>query len=182
MDLTFSIENHLDEEFCKEIIQRFEEDENKFPGQAGGSFKPHVKVSIDLGIHNYEKWADVVLKLQERLFDAYQKYDIFLKSKFAGYDLSTSVNNTGFQIQKSGSYKWHEDSNYMSGFIRTTTFIWYLNEKPVESGTGLYYKTEKPETGKLFIFPATWPYVHCGFPAEDKYIITGWTWRKKQDH
>jgi hypothetical protein len=180
MDLAFSIPNHLDESFCNEIIQRFENDSRKFPGQAGGSFNPDVKVSLDLSFRDFVEWSDVVLKLQERLSNAYQQYDLFLKNKFQGYDLSQSINNTGFQCQKSGSYTWHEDAMHMNNYVRTTTFIWYLNDKPIESGTGFHYKTEKPETGKLVIFPATWPYVHCGFPAEDKYIITGWTWKQIQ--
>jgi len=178
MDLVFSIPNHLDNDFCNEIIQRFEDDPRKRPGEAGGDFKPHVKISADLALAGLENWADVALKLQEKLFDGYKQYDIFLKNKFAGYDLSKSIQHTGCQIQKSGSYKWHEDSNFMNGYMRTTTFIWYLNDKPVESGTGFHYKTEKPETGKLIIFPATWTYIHCGFLAESKYIITGWTWVK----
>jgi hypothetical protein len=178
MDLVFSVPNHLSEDLCNEIIRRFEEDPDKFPGQAGGRFQPHVKISIDLGIMPHERWADIVLQLQERLYDAYQKYDEFLKSKFLGYDLSKSINNTGFQIQKMGSYTWHEDSNFLNGYVRTTTFIWYLNDVPIEGGTGFYYKTEKPEMGKLVIFPGTWPYVHCGFPTENKYLVTGWTWEK----
>ena len=182
MDLVFSVPNHLDSNFCNEIIQRFEEDTNKRPGEAGGRFQPHVKISIDLGIAHHEKWADVVLKLQERLYDGYKQYDGFLKSKFPGYDLTTSTNISGYQIQKSGSYKWHEDScSDPRKYVRTTTFIWYLNDKPKESGTGFNYRTEQPETGKLVIFPATWPYIHCGLPAEDKYIITGWTWVKHDE-
>ena len=60
---------------------------------------------------------------------------------------------------------------------RKLTFIWYLNDiiegGDTEFSSGLKIK---PETGKIVIFPALWPWVHRGNPpkSENKYICTGW--------
>ena len=175
MDLVFEIENHLPDEFCQDVISRFEEDSRKFPGLAGGGFMPDVKLSTDLAISRLPEWEDVTQKLEEYLDDGFKQYQEFIGVRF---DISDCINHTGYQIQRSGKYAWHEDSAIQEGYTRIATFIWYINESFEGGQTGFVYKNVTPKTGKLVVFPATWIHQHCGFPTEGKYIITGWLWRK----
>jgi hypothetical protein len=175
MDLIFEIENHIPEDLCKDIVSRFDHDERKIPGMAGGGYMPQVKESMDLGISRYVEWEDVTQQLEKYLEDGFKKYQEFIGDRF---DISDCINHTGYQVQKSGKYKWHEDSAIQDGYTRIATFIWYLNEDFEGGETGFVYKKVTPKTGKFVMFPGTWAYQHCGFPTEGKYIATGWLWRK----
>ena len=59
--------------------------------------------------------------------------------------------------------------------VRYLTFILYLNS--VEEGWTQFYNGNQvsPKAGRLVFFPATWTYVHQGYPPKQtKYLMTGW--------
>lgn len=175
MDLAMELDGHLDPELCKEIIEKFELDPNKHPGV------PAVynhKVSIDIAIHRYSDWNHITDKLNIMVRDGLNKYIEWLQVMlpFINQRIEHST-HSGFQIQKSGKYIWHDDSRVDYSGERVLTFIWYLNTIDEGGETDLVYKKVKPHTGKLLIFPSTWNYVHRGIETENKYIITGWFYR-----
>jgi hypothetical protein len=177
MDFVWERKNNLSPELCKKIIERFENDTRKGPGHTGGGYAPQMKTSIDLNISRCIDWEDIHGILHEKIQENLKEYQYYLDTKLPTKQGVIDTWHTGFQIQKSGHYLWHNDSRVEHGTERILTFIWYLNT--IENGghTGFLHKTVKPETGKFVFFPATWDYIHCGFDAKDKYIITGWTWR-----
>jgi len=167
------LDGHLDPEFCKEIIEKFDLDPNRQLGTPA-----HRKVSIDLSINWYSDWNPITEKLNILIKDGLTKYIEWLQVMlpYINPELEHSK-NTGFQIQKSGKYGWHDDSLVEEEHERVLTFIWYLNTIDEGGETDLVYKKVKPRTGKLLIFPSTWNYVHRGIETENKYIITGWFYR-----
>ena len=177
LDLTFEITNNLSPSLCKDIIERFEKDERKQHGHTGNGFTPDMKNSIDLLINRFTEWDDVVKVLDEKLLENLKTYQDFLFDKTPNKYMVLDTWHTGYQIQKSGFYRWHHDSSIKFGRERILTFIWYLNTIEEGGHTGFLHKSVKPETGKFLFFPATWDYIHCGFDANNKYIITGWMWR-----
>jgi len=179
MDLSFEIKDNLSPDFCKKIIERFENDDRKVPGQTGLGLVPQIKNSSDLMISRFLDWENVVKVLDEKLKENLLVYQEFLDEKLPlKYDiLGLNMTHSGYQIQKSGFYRWHQDSSVEYGRDRFLTFIWYLNTIEEGGQTGLVFKNIKPETGKFLFFPATWDYIHCGFDANNKYIITGWLWK-----
>ena len=178
MDFTFEIKNNISSSLCKEIIERFENDPHKMPGRTGGGYNPEMKSSTDLYISRFPEWEDINKLLSDKIQENLVKYQSFLQEKFPKYINLLDCWNTGFQIQKSGYYRWHQDGCIEYGQERMLTFIWYLNTVEKGGETGLGFKNVKPEEGKFLFFPSTWDYVHCGFDASDKYIITGWLWRE----
>jgi len=179
MDLAMEIDGHLTPDLCKEIITKFDNDKRKFIGRAGGEVKPEVKVSEDLKIDRFVEWNDVTEKLELRLKDAISLYNDYLRAMMpVNFLYLENLSHKGFQIQKSGKYDWHDDSVIEDGDERVLTFIWYLNTKE-EGDTDFHYKQVKPLEGKLVIFPATWTYIHRGITTENKYIITGWFYRRR---
>ena len=90
--------------------------------------------------------------------------------------------DTGYQVQRTDpdmGYTWHSDfaiNNIEDAqCTRLLTFIFYLNT--VEEGWTQFYNGNQvsPQTGNAMLFPATWTYVHQGYPPKQpKYIITGW--------
>ena len=97
-----------------------------------------------------------------------------------------AVTDQGYQMQKTlpgDGYTWHSDFevNQNNG-IRHLTFIFYLNT--VDEGWTQFYNGDQvaPERGRVVIFPATWNYVHQGYPPkQNKYIVTGWVFESIQN-
>jgi hypothetical protein len=177
MDLAFELPNNLSPEFCQELITKFEADQRKQPGHTGSGHNPQMKMSIDLMFSRHPEWNEISKILDEKLLQGMAEYDKFLKMKLPnGYSIGDTW-HSGYQLQKSGYYRWHNDERIEHGRQRIVTFIWYLNTIEQGGHTGFLYKSVKPEVGKLVIFPSSWDYVHCGFDAKDKYIVTGWLWR-----
>jgi hypothetical protein len=178
MDLAMEIDGHLNSDFCKEIITKFENDNRKFIGRAGGVVNPEIKVSEDLKIDRFVEWNDASEKLELQIKDGISQYKDYLGAMMPIHFLDFGkLYHKGFQIQKSGKYDWHDDSVIEGPDERVLTFIWYLNTKE-EGDTDFHYKRVKPIEGKLVIFPSTWTYIHRGITTENKYIITGWFYRQ----
>ena len=175
MDFIFEKKNDLTPELCQSMIQRFEADPGKQPGRTGGGIVPEIKQSLDLVFTRLPAWEDICRTLDAKLKENIIEYIKFLMTRCPIIpDNMENVWHCGYQLQKSGYYRWHHDSMVEHGRVRVLTFIWYLNDIEQGGHTGFTYKTVKPECGKFVMFPATWDYVHCGFDAKDKYIVTGW--------
>jgi 2OG-Fe(II) oxygenase superfamily len=181
MDFTFEIHNNLDPMICKNIIKRFENDDRKQNGVTYSGYNPLMKNSLDLYISRLKEWDDVTEVLDKLLKENMKVYQANVMSKLPLEATIMDTWHNGYQIQKSGHYRWHHDALAEYGRERVLTFIWYLNTIDHGGHTGFLHKTVKPEEGKFVFFPATWDYFHCGFAAVNKYIITGWTWRDQAD-
>jgi|TARA_B100001175_G_scaffold9599_1_gene7584 hypothetical protein len=189
-------EYSLSKEVCEEIMILYESDiKNKYEGTTGGGTNKSIKNTQDLLIPNDDIWSNIYNFLNRELrenIDIYlrklnesnmisstgEKYKMFpmLETKVYGYQIQRYVKGMG-------QYVYHEDSliNYDKREDRIITFLWYLNTVEEGGETELWGTTRiKPEQGKLLLFPACWTFPHCGrMPISDnKYIITGWVYRK----
>lgn len=188
-------ENAFTEAECKAIMYKLEEGiktGEAYKGKSGDGTKEYKK-STDYNLLLTDKdrdLADIVL----------DRFNDFLSNKYLEnaphgdvFNHHALVNGKTYypllQIQKydknEGHYNaWHlelEDSNTM---MRQFVFILYLNDVEKGGETGFLFKEEgsddffkvKPETGKLIIHPASWPYIHKGYMPEsdNKYILTTW--------
>ena len=177
-------DNVLSEEKCKEIINRFDESPLTGQGVTGLGLDLSVKNSTDLQISGLEEWTDIDAIFHELISKCLQNYYDHLNEKIVHEYFTTGaklfipptedVTDTGYQIQKTRphqGYVWHQD--YMTR--RLITFIVYLNT--VEEGWTQFGNGDQiaPRTGRAVMFPATWTYVHQGYPPrQTKYIMTGW--------
>jgi hypothetical protein len=203
MDFIHRIPNLLSEDFCKDIIEKFEKSSLKKKGASYKIINGKViqvledtiidetfesnKQSTDISIYpNFllnddvkkENWDDLLEKLHNCLFLGLQSYT-------DEHDIINVLEATeleGYNIQKylpgEGFFNWHcENSGYDFGGRRCFAWMIYLND--VEDG-GTEFKVqnhvEKAETGKFVIWPAYWTHVHKGQISytKTKYIITGW--------
>ena len=77
---------------------------------------------------------------------------------------------------------WHVEKDCLQTSNRAFVFILYLNDVLEGGETEFLFQDEsdffkvKPQTGRLVIHPASWPYIHRGaIPvSNDKYIVTTW--------
>lgn len=180
-DLIETYHNVLTPEFCNHCIEKFQSDSRVYQGRTGIGTILDVKRSKDLVISQLDDWKDE----DKVFFDSLNKYlTIYIEDNHEmriGAHREHLVDG-GYQIQETQPgdfYVWHGDfsKNNVDNGPRLLTFIWYLNDVNGDGytefcdGTRVY-----PEQGKLMIFPATWTYLHRGYPPryDVKYICTGW--------
>tara|TARA_X000001036_G_scaffold19903_2_gene16717 strand:- start:1435 stop:2079 length:645 start_codon:yes stop_codon:yes gene_type:complete len=191
VDFIYEMPKSLDKDFCKNTINRFEEDDRKYEGCIGdGIVKPEIKSTYDLTLsdkEDYQKEDDVFFHALKKGMLSYFEYCKTISDglvELGGLASKYELNDTGYQIQRyepGGHYSWHHD--YMCDEVygsRQITYIWYLNT--IKDGTGYTEfacgKKVYPKAGKLVVFPSSWQYVHRGYPSKDKrkYICTGWVY------
>ena len=183
--------NVLTKHRCNSLIKKFEQDSRKSQGWVAGGLDLDTKKSTDLLISTCSDWKEHDSFIHPKLTQAIQNYYEHLNKKLAKACPNhihgmppAAIKDTGYQIQRTSpgdGYIWHND--FTVGMhdgeqcTRQLTFIFYLNT--VDEGWTQFYNGDQiaPETGTVVIFPATWTYVHQGYPPlQTKYIMTGWVW------
>tara|TARA_A100001388_G_scaffold21498_1_gene14092 strand:+ start:837 stop:1481 length:645 start_codon:yes stop_codon:yes gene_type:complete len=186
-------DNCLSEVRCKEIIDKFNNDRH-VAGVTGLGVDLSVKDSKDMHLSYAEQdWSEEDKLFAEIIGTGHNNYYRHLnkESNFTYFtkpeeklifgphhDKDLELFDTGYQIQRTEpgkGYVWHDDFDLKSGSLRYLTFILYLNA--VEEGWTQFYNGNQvsPKAGRLVFFPATWTYVHQGYPPKQtKYLMTGW--------
>lgn len=197
MDFIHRIPNLVSQEFCKDLIKQFEKSKLTGPGHTytvkdgyvRATYESNSKISTDISVYRgfiedaeesgEPEWREFIFyinkKLQIGIDDYIEKFPMLNKlQKFIleGYNIQRYLPGEGF-------YNWHcENSGYIAGGDRVLAFMIYLNDLTDGGGTDfkLQNHTEKPESGKMVIWPAGWTHVHKGQVSEtqSKYIVTGW--------
>ena len=172
----------LSKEFCESVFQKFEEDSGKVPGKISNfRIDETVKKSTDLSISDNVEWKKEDSIFYESLKHEYINYTKKIKDTIEGSlvgDYFDNLVDVGYQIHRTKPgefYIYHHDFNVKT--IRFFTYIWYLNDVKDGGYTEFIDGTKiQPKTGRILIFPATWTYIHRGYPpeTETKYICTGW--------
>ena len=169
----------LSKKFCKKVIAKFEKDDRKALGQVGDAenkaVKLEVKLSTDLYISSIPEWEEEDKCFYKSLKKCFKNYEKQLPKKGL---LPLGLRDTGYQLQRTNPgqfYRFHQDFDPFT--IRYVTFIWYLNDIERDGYTEFIDGTRvQPKAGRFMMFPATWSYIHRGYPPKDevKYICTGW--------
>ena len=192
MNFIYQNENSICPELCAEIIEMYENENNKYQGKTIAGIQPKIKNTTDFTIpKNDEKWNKIEQFLYKELHKNILKYTESIncesyRAKYNnGMESTIFTNNQleayNFMIQKydknKGEYIYHNDFHMNSNKYRVITFLWYLNDIHEGGETEFWdsYKI-KPTAGKIVLFPSSWTYPHRGkMPISDnKYIITNW--------
>lgn len=190
------IPNLVSDEFCKELIEKFEKSNFKKRGATymekdgvvgisdGSSLKKSMDISVtpDFAEEAEEAgepgWLEFIQYINQKLEKALDEYML----EHPALENVNQFGLEGYNIQRylpgEGFYRWHcENFGYKEGGDRVLAWMIYLND--VENG-GTEFKTqnhiEKAERGKFLMWPAYWTHTHRGqiSQTETKYIITGW--------
>ena len=187
-DLIYVNNASLSKEICRDIINIFESEDDKSPGEIISGVNVNVKDTTDFVItRGGSRWDEINALLSDEL---HRNVSTYIKNFRTSIDNPTYVlfnrsilSAELMQVQKYkkgiGKYIMHHDFRcaWNQSKLRQLTFIWYLNDVTEGGETEFWSKRKiKPETGKLVIFPAHWTFPHAGkMPlSNDKYIITGW--------
>ena len=183
-------EKSLSKSFCKEMIKKFHKSDHLYDGRIGdGVLDTNVKQTKDLTISSYpDEWEKEDAVLFQALKEGLDEYHTMCWNIDPRLTIAThcfNFHDTGYQIQRyepEGFYEWHHDWTLQNSSARLWTYIWYLNTiKKKDGGYTQFIDGTKvqPKVGRLVIFPATWTYLHRGFPPQvPKYICTGWVYGK----
>ena len=167
-DFIYVVDGSLTQDFCKGLIDKFEQEPLKGPGQCGsknGNINTKMKKSIDCYISDKINWSQEHNFLAEKVNQHTFEYDVSnpvkeiipnpnqlrTEDEILNLDVfDEGIHNTGFQLQKT-----------KPGY---TEFL---------DGTKI-----QPKVGRFVLFPSCWTFYHRGFPPKkDKYICTGWIYQ-----
>jgi len=172
------------------MIKKFHKSDHLYDGRIGdGVLDTNVKQTKDLTISSYpDEWEKEDAVLFQALKEGLDEYHTMCWNIDPRLTIAThcfNFHDTGYQIQRyepEGFYEWHHDWTMNDDASRLYTYIWYLNTiKKKDGGYTQFIDGTKvqPKVGRLVIFPATWTYLHRGFPPQvPKYICTGWVYGK----
>ena len=192
-ELIWVKEQSLSQDFCNQVINKFETDPYRKAGEVDQNnprIDKDLKVTIDTTITHNIAWREEDEVLYKALGNALYEYEIHLQKTSSGkWNLHPSdgyqVKDTGYMVQKyepNGFYNWHHDWCMNEGWSRIYTYIWYINTIKEEDGgwTEFIDGTRiQPKVGSILLFPATWTYVHRGYTTKvPKYIVTGWIYAR----
>ena len=192
-DLIWVKEQSLTQDFCNQVVNKFETDPYRKAGEVDQNnprVDKNLKITIDTTITHRIAWREEDEVLYKALGKALYEYEIHLQKTSKGkWNLHPSdgyqVKDTGYMVQKyepNGFYNWHHDWCINEGWSRIYTYIWYMNTIKEEDGgwTEFIDGTRiQPKVGSILFFPATWTYVHRGYTTKvPKYIVTGWIYAR----
>lgn len=189
-------DNVLSKTNCKRYIKRIEEAiklGHAAPGKSSEGEDNGIKVSTDFNFLNFANNKDTKLvelitetfnyNLTNRYLNNFPYNDQFEHNLVVAGKTSYPAFNIQKYDKQKGHYKgWHVEKDCLQTSNRAFVFILYLNDV-LEGGEteflfqdGNDFFKVKPQTGRLVIHPASWPYVHRGaMPiSNDKYIVTTW--------
>ncbi len=175
----FEKRNALTNEFCQNIIERFEKDKKgQYKGRIGqlADEDESIKKSTDLLVSGKEHWKDV----DKALFQSLGKAILEFRESYPFFKGPFKDMGYGVQRTKPGEhYHWHIDGGSHDFSHRQLVAIWYLNDVEGPGGETEFLFQDikiKPELGKLILFPPFWTHEHRGVTLKNgiKYIATTW--------
>jgi hypothetical protein len=180
--------NALPKDVCRNIIQTFEMSEER--QQKGKVYTKNleqddnVKDSMDMSFIpedlKDQKWGRLLSIIVDTVEKGVEDYKIRFQRGLTCVDHFRI--SQGFNIQRyrpsQAFHSYHCERAGMSHSERILVWMLYLNEVTDRGETEFYYQHhfERPEEGKLVIWPSDWTYLHRGIPSptQTKYIATGW--------
>jgi len=181
--------NALKKTICQTLIKRFEESDLKTEGVLYGpnglsssDGKKSTDISFNPSFLENDIWRDLLTPVVDLVYKnlyTYIRYNDVALNSIDPLDLS-SVFNMQRYLPGEGFFNYHCESSTNNPKYLSRVLVWmiYLNDVSDGGETEFYYQRrfEKPEEGKLLIWPADWTHLHRGHTSDTqtKYILTGW--------
>ena len=182
---------------CEDIKNYFEgkiTNNEAIQGYSSSGLNGETKLTTDYNIMSYDTaenntFKDLIINKfntnLDRYLTNYPNGDSFdSNSIVGGKTFYPALNLQKYDANKGHYNTWHCENDHFAVSQRQFVFILYLNDVKEGGETEFLFKEKnqgdffniKPETGKLIIHPASWPYVHRGAipKSNDKYIVTTW--------
>ena len=161
MDLVMEIDNFINSDMCKKIIEKHDSD-------------PRYSPDEPLMISDLREWSGINTEISDFIKTAYSKYVDWLKAKIPISKQFSSAQISGFRLEKHDfPYEITPFPSDNGSGVPICTFFIHLNEPAENAETDFLYKKVRATAGKLVVFPATWTSVHRTKASKDKYVLMG---------
>jgi predicted 2-oxoglutarate/Fe(II)-dependent dioxygenase YbiX len=168
----------IDHATCRDIIDRFENDDRKKPSWSQRSGNPSDRSGMMLRIPEYPDWQDVVDRVGNAVMQRVQQY----ARHYPAFGMVLASGQCKLthplleRIDPGQGFDWHIDGNKPGIENRILSTILYLADIDEGGETEFAYqgKAVKPTAGMLVLFPPFWTHLHRGAtPSEGrKYNLT----------
>lgn len=174
-DHVMMIDEVFSENFCKEVISRYEAYPDKRISFSAANSKGTrtYREGLSINVTGKPEFNDIDNKFFEGIQAAAKIY-------MDRYGIHTETIDNGYTVagMEAGEITHlHLDSIHGRSVFRLITMITYLNE-PAEGGE-TYFPAQnikvKPKTGRIALFPPFFTHKHCSTAASEKrYIMLTW--------
>ena len=175
-------DNILDKNDCKNIIEYFENSEQKKKGQVGsngrGIVNKKVKDSTELELVVFDNDFPTQIigsKISIGIEKYIKKYPAL--NKIDSWRIFDSYNIQRYK-EGEGYHNIHCEHNGINPLITRRMLVWMIYLNNAKCGTRFYNPKRdiKARMGRLVLWPAFWTHMHSGITPNRgvKYIATGW--------
>ena len=176
-------DNTLTKEQCNTIVSWFEEQNHKMEGLVYSPdgqrivdkrFKSDIEIPETYFSTNRLPSQLIYPALCKGIGKYRQKYTSSIDA-INSWEIEDVYNLQKYDGKEDGFKRWHCESGSLTTSHRILAWMIYLNQ--AQSGTEFVnYRTVRPKTGRLVVWPASWTHVHRSqLPNRGlKYIATGW--------
>ena len=166
-----------DTTMCDDIINYFENSNDKRNGMINRGIDPTVKTSTDVIFDISPELTGYFDLLRLVTTDYISLYPMV--NYYSPWNVNEYINIQRYNPTEA-YYGWHTErvSGNNTNATRHMVLMTYLNDVTDGGETEFYHQNLKikPEKGLTLIWPADWTYTHRGCPSvtQTKYIVTGW--------
>lgn len=187
----------LSDEFCDDLIKKFEAHKGHHEGVTGGGLNKEVKDTLDLGLQQHVEFENEIPMLQQEVCKGFREMLELPEFKYIrkqdnkrnkmsfveSMEHSLFIENDGYQMQKytpGGKYIYHHEQGFSSirNARRTLVYTFYINDDFKNGCTHFPRQgvAVEPKKGRLVLFDSSWSNTHAGMEVTEgnKYIVTGW--------
>jgi hypothetical protein len=161
--------NMLGKEYCRIIIERFEQDDRREPSTVGRLDKriDEGRTGTILFLNDtMAEWKDVVVQTHTAVEKAVREYAAQFPA-LAGHSASGRVGCRYPRIERvdpGQGFDWHADNANAETAERVLACLLYLSD--IDDGGHTEFEHQnikvKPEAGKVVVFPPFWTHLHRG--------------------
>ena len=187
--------NALSKDLCRGFIDIFESSEDRqHLGQVylkTSECNKNIKQSVDISFTPNDlqnpKWGHLLSTLVPIIENGLNDYILRFHQGLTQVDpfRMSSVFNMQRYRPSEAFYGYHCERASLKYSDRILVWMVYLNTLTDRGETEFFYQHhfERPEEGKLVIWPSDWTYTHRGIPSptQTKYILTGWFVHYKEE-
>ena len=179
-------DNYITQEECNKAIKLYE-NENKFKNTfsrinaENASILQKQDQQFFANSNNLNVWWEDLKPMIVNFDLAWKNYiqTTGAKDAYGGQPYHYTVLKIQKTLPTEGYHVWHvEHGDETDTALRAFVFSIYLNDVDEGGETEFLHFSRriKPKTGRIVIWPASFPYLHRGNPplSGDKYILTSW--------
>lgn len=170
-DFVAVYEDVLSEDFCRDIIRRFEAEEAHHVRRGMSGIRKFTELNLD----ELPDWRPILDDLEQTAVECYRMYQESHPGMFPPAHEFESYRIKRYEPGKGEVFSRHVDGYDHVTALRFLVLFWYLND--VDEGGETWFPElrmrVRPRRGRVLMFPPFWMFEHAGLQpvSNTKYIV-----------